>query len=178
MKINRIKVTQAELHELLSYDKGKLYWRSSGIQAGSHEKGYLRISVNGQRYQAHRLVWLYCKGWDSENILDHTDQDKLNNNIDNLKEVSFACNMHNASKLQANNTSGVNGLTWDKLRKRWSATIHDVSEGIVRLGRHADKWHAAFARYYAEIKYGYTTCQTYSSAENYCIENLINTKKL
>lgn len=126
-KINREKeavLPAALLKELLryEYETGMFYWAKKtskyssseiGQVAGSVDKhGYTRIMINGYRYQAHRLAWLYVHGDypDAEQpFIDHINGNRSDNRIVNLKASSGAENNRNV-RIQSNNTSGVNGV--------------------------------------------------------------------
>lgn len=75
--------------------------------------------------------------------VDHRDRDRLNNTRANLRVVTRSQNMHNRPK-QANNTSGLKGVSWDESRGRWRATIQ-VDGRAFFLGRFATKREAADA---------------------------------
>ncbi|MDM3265729.1 HNH endonuclease [Citrobacter sp. Cf039] len=108
----------------LAYNKftGQFFGRKSGNPIGRmHNKGYLRIACGKKCYLAHRLAWFFCYGvWPTE--IDHIDNNKLNNSIGNLREVTHQLNQLNMP-LRSNNTSGVKGVNWDKHRKRWRARV-------------------------------------------------------
>lgn len=100
----REELTQARLKEVLQYDPetGYLLWRISkqkvvkGKRAGSVRKdGYINIRIEGGQYLAHKLVWLYFKGY-LPKMIDHIDRDRANNRIDNLREATVSDNMHNS----------------------------------------------------------------------------------
>ena len=54
---------------------------------------YQRITIGGYDYYAHRLAWFYVYGEWPVNELDHIDEDKENNAIDNLREATHAENL-------------------------------------------------------------------------------------
>lgn len=129
-------ITRERLMELLDYDPetGIFVWRvarNSRTRAGSiagavatHSTGYQcrRIGIDGRSYLAHRLAWLYLHGrWPVDQI-DHIDNDSLNNRIANLREARHAENMRNRGA-QANNVSGLKGVSWDKKSRKWYAAI-------------------------------------------------------
>lgn len=60
--------------------------RSGGL--GSLDKnGYRILKVKGKQFKYHRVVWLVCNGKFPDKELDHIDRNKLNNRIENLREV-------------------------------------------------------------------------------------------
>ena len=56
---------------------------------------------------------------------------------------------------QRNNTSGVNGVSWDKKSQKWRPRISDDNGKHVHLGRYADLADAVNARKAAEAQLGY-----------------------
>jgi len=72
--------------------------------------GYRIIKVDGNQYPAHRLAWLYVNGRWPTGMLDHTNGDKLDNRIGNLREATSQQNNWN-KKMKATNTSGFIGVT-------------------------------------------------------------------
>jgi hypothetical protein len=139
-------LTQERLKELLHYDPetGVFTWlklnpHATKIKAGDiagcidKTKGYVRIKVDGGRYTAHRLAFLYMTGsWPADQV-DHIDHIRSNNAWCNLREANPAENGKNRS-LNSNNTSGVNGVFFHKTRQRWVVQIW-VDAGSVRKQR-------------------------------------------
>ncbi len=58
-----------------------------------------------------------------DKMTDHINGNGLDNRRANLREVDQSLNQHNRHKLQTNNSSGFNGVSWDKKRRKWSARI-------------------------------------------------------
>jgi len=84
-------------------------------------RGYNRITIQGRKYSAHRLAWLYTHGvWPSE--IDHIDRNPSNNVLTNLREVTSSVNCHNRG-LASDNTSGTKGVTWHKNNKCWEVRL-------------------------------------------------------
>lgn len=97
--------------------------RYEGSKAGSRKSnGYLDISIDGIRYLAHRMAWLWMTGeWPTHEV-DHRDRDKLNNCWANLRAATRReneCNKLPSSK----NTSGHKGVSWKKQRRKWQVCI-------------------------------------------------------
>lgn len=108
-------------------DTGKFYRRTSVCcktgemaQAGGLDPaGYVQINIGGHIYRAHRLAWLYMTGeWPDR--VDHIDDDKANNVWSNLRQGCASKNGMSRSK-QANNKSGVKGVSWSNSAKMWYA---------------------------------------------------------
>lgn len=103
-------ITQDRLKELLDYDPltGIFRWKvsrgrvSKGSIAGTEvwvSDNYIRseIRIDGKRYKAHQLAFLYVYGYIPEEI-DHKDRNPLNNAIDNLLDSSKSRNQLNRNK--------------------------------------------------------------------------------
>lgn len=90
---------------LLKYSDGKLYWKSSGKEAGSlNVDGYIRVQVKNTRYAAHRLIFYIHHGY-MPNVIDHINGIKSDNRIENLRSADYHKNGMN-QKLHIDNTSG------------------------------------------------------------------------
>jgi hypothetical protein len=99
---------------------------TAGNVAGTiHISGYTRIYVLNTRYLSHRLIWKMMTGNEPIGSIDHIDNDKSNNCIENLRDVTHSENMMN-KKNQSNNKSGIKGIRYDTNRKKWqySAAIN------------------------------------------------------
>ena len=157
-------MTQEKLKEIVDYneDNGVFYWKKStgsrakiGCKVGSiTQSGYVEMMILGKRYLAHRLVWLYKFGEIPKKHIDHINQNKTDNRITNLREVTSAENNRNAVRSKSN-TPGVNGVCYDKQNKKWVASI-TVDYKYINLGRFKIKEEAMIARLQANIKYGFT----------------------
>lgn len=124
-------LTRTRLMELLHYnpESGLFSWRvsrgsnSRGSVAGNINKvhGYVLVGVEGRVYRAHCLAFLYMTG-KIPKIIDHADGDVANNRWSNLREASNCTNGYN-TKLASNNTSGVKGVSLNRLTGKWKASI-------------------------------------------------------
>lgn len=164
------KLTQERLKELLDYDPdtGLFTWRVNkgrgkiGLTTGyTNNRGYSQIGIDGKFYISHRLAFLYMEGYFPENGIDHIDRDKLNNRWKNLREVSQLCNTRNRS-IRIDNKTGVVGVRWRSRAKKWNAYIR--VKKCIHLGSFNNFIDAVKARWDAEVKYNFPTCNTTSSA--------------
>ena len=150
-------MTQIRLKEKLNYDRdsGMFIWKVrsgsavAGKVAGSINHGYVEIRLDGKKYMAHRLAWLYEYGSFPEKHIDHINRKKDDNRIENLRDISMAENNRNVD-IRKDNTSGHNGVILD--RNRWRAYIN-FNKKRISLGSFANKSDAIEARRKAELKY-------------------------
>ena len=154
-------MTQDELKALFFYDPEtgifiRRKWRSSnalpGSPAGSvQNKGYIVIWVDGRRYMAHRLAWVYVYGEWPDKQVDHINGVKSDNRIANLRLASNAENQQNLKPTSANK-SGVIGVMWHKAANKWQASIV-VERKTIHLGLFSHFDDAVEARYNAEKRH-------------------------
>lgn len=97
-----------------------------------HGGRYWRVSINNQRYMAHRVIWCLLHG-DICPILviDHIDGNSSNNKKENLRLVTQKLNHRNRAKLSTNRT-GVNGVSTHKVACGWSKNSNPHYNTYVR----------------------------------------------
>jgi hypothetical protein len=125
-------LTADRLRELLDYNPttGIFTWvrkRRPRIQAGDvagtmKARWYVIIEIDGKKFFAHRLAWLYVHGeWPSSD-LDHVDTVKSHNWIANLRLATKTQNNAN-SHARGHNKSGLKGVNWFPRAGKWRAAI-------------------------------------------------------
>lgn len=91
--------------------------------SGGNAKGYSRVSLDGKRYLAHRVAWLYVHGqWPSQ-FIDHINGEKSDNRLINLRDVNRIINSQNIRRARKDNSHGNLGISWHKQNKKWCARI-------------------------------------------------------
>jgi hypothetical protein len=95
----------------------------SGTRAGNPTHGYWRIGVNGRRYYAHRLAFLYMTGEWPNGVVDHIDGNGQNNAWANLRVANQSQNVANG-KLAKNNKAGFKGVYRHNQNGCYVALIH------------------------------------------------------
>jgi len=160
------KLTQQRLKFLLHYDPytGIFTWirpYARGIKpndvAGytdwSNGNKYRRITIDGVKYRAGRLAFLYMIGrWPCPNVA-YNSHDKLDNSWSNLYETTTQGNQRNR-KLGKNNTSGTVGVTWCEKTANYNAYI-TIKYNNINLGYYNRLGDAITARKAAEKAHGF-----------------------
>jgi hypothetical protein len=87
-------LTAERLREQLRYDAetgvftrrvGSGHARAGDMAGTVHSTGYVRISIDGGKYTAHHLAWLYVHGvWPYQ--IEHINRKRSDNRIANLRE--------------------------------------------------------------------------------------------
>ena len=153
-------LTQELVKEVFDYnpDTGVFTWADSrggrvkiGAVAGwRHNAGYWNLQINKVKYYAHRLAWLYVYGELPEEI-DHINQVKSDNRIENLRPANRAINNQNWP-MRKNNTSGCMGVNLHC--GKWRSRIM-VNNKEIGLGSYETKAEAIAKRKMAEVIYGF-----------------------
>ena len=84
-------------------------------------KDYYVIGLDGKRYQAHRVVFMYHHGFLPE-FVDHKNGNGLDNRIENLRVATKSENCRNRT-LHRNNQSGFKNVAWVKSNNAWSVSL-------------------------------------------------------
>ncbi len=151
-------ISLADLRDMLDYspETGEFRWKVAkgrmqpGDTTGSDNgNGYLIIWIDGQRYRAHRLAWLYHYGqWPVADI-DHVNGDPTDNRIENLRECTDRENSRNRGPWKRNQ-SGLKGV--HAQNGKWRAQITADGEKI-DLGTFSSREEAHAAYREAARKY-------------------------
>jgi phosphotransferase system IIB component len=142
-----------ELHKMFIYDEieGGLYWKQKGCgrtigrRFGMHD-GYRKGYIQGKSYREHTLVWIYHNGDIPFGLeIDHKNQVRDDNRIENLRVVTHAQNMAN-KKAAKKNKLNVKGVS--KTGNRYRATFCGNYKSFFTLKEAADFYDKlAFAKY-------------------------------
>lgn len=141
------------LKDYVEFREGLLYWKDipenktrnaklKGFHMGANTKpsarGYQRLRYDGKRYPVHKVVYWLHTG-DYPEIVDHIDQDKLNNRFENLRPATRASNRINC-------TSNYSIKTYTKKDgiKTYTATIH-LGQKHFNIGTFYDELTALYA---------------------------------
>ena len=104
---------------------GVLISRHSGKPVGTRTPGgyfNTQYRLHGTRHThlRHRIIWALHHNVSDFGELDHINGVPGDDRIDNLREVSHRANLRNA-RLWSHNTSGANGVNWERRREKWVA---------------------------------------------------------
>lgn len=136
-------LSAARLRELLHYNPitgvfTRLLVFGGGRQIGDvagfvNKCGYRVIGVEGKKYSAHHLAWLYMTGeWPTAEHMDHKNLNKSDNRWENLREATCSQNKANI-RARADNTSGWKGVTAYKGKWMAQARRKGVKRGYLGL---------------------------------------------
>ncbi len=160
-------ITQQKLQDLFNYDKdtGIFTWKVAkakrikiGDIAGCLDtQGYHVLKIDGKRYKAHRMAYLYSYGVMPAFQIDHINNIRNDNRLCNLRAVTHEENQRNRL-MSKNNKSGYNGVYFEKGKclDRYRATIRHHGKSI-SLGSFRTFEEAVNARKEAEMKYWEST---------------------
>ena len=90
----------------------------------------ISISIDGLRYQAHRIIWKLVTGMEPPEEIDHRDRDSFNNRWKNLRAATRQEQNRNRG-IQSNNKVGIKGVS--RKGHRYRATII-LSRKQIHLG--------------------------------------------
>jgi len=152
-----------KLRKTLSYDPatGIFRWKIKranmevGERAGNFNvaTGYRSVMVDYKVYYEHRLAYAFIFGkFPPKNLtIDHINGKMDDNRIANLRLLPQADNSRSRTRLNKNNTSGVNGVSWNRQKRVWIASIM-INRKSKRIGAFATLARAKTAReeFYAE----------------------------
>jgi hypothetical protein len=119
------------------------------LQPGINSRGYYNVNLykNGKRKNmtVHKLVAnTFIANLDYKQCIDHKNNNKLDNNINNLRWATNTENSRNRN-MNSNNSSGYKGVVLDKKTQKWSARI--TIDGIkIHIGYYTTIKEAAKAR--------------------------------
>lgn len=150
-------ITRERLKKLLVYSArtGLFTWEtptSNRVSKGSIAGvktcyGYVRISLEGRDYLAHRLVWLYMHGKYPAAQIDHMNGERSDNRIRNLREATASINSQNMRKALPSNKLRILGVSRDC--GRYKAQIR-INGKQTNLGRFSSS--SAASRAYLKAK--------------------------
>lgn len=115
------------LNSLFLYKEGLLirkndynkYLKAGDILGTINSEGYLLVKVKGNNFAVHRIIFKMIYGYEPS-CIDHINQNKIDNRIENLREATISENQRN-TKLRVTNSTGVKGVTYDKKSKKYRA---------------------------------------------------------
>lgn len=97
------------------------------LKAAINSRGYYNVilSINNKRftYLIHQLIAMSFLNHEPNGfkiVVDHIDNNKLNNRLDNLQLITTR---HNSSKDKINTSSKYTGVSWHKRDNKWQTNI-------------------------------------------------------
>jgi len=90
-------LSQSQLQELFEYDPetGIFINIKTGLPILTMNSGRIRIFINGDKYYAAQLAWLYMTGQWPKDQIDHVNGDRSDDRWVNLRQATQSQNMQN-----------------------------------------------------------------------------------
>ena len=107
----------------------------------------ITLCLNGyvETFLTYRLVaFAFIPNPKCKKVIDHIDNNSLNNNVENLRWTTQSENICN-STLSRVNTSGVKGVYWDKSKQKWKSQIC-INKKVSHIGSYNTIEEATIAR--------------------------------
>ena len=160
------KLNSVLFNELFVYQDGNLYWKKNlnfrqkkGQLVGWLKNDGYRLVTSmffGTLY-VHKIIWT-MHGGTYDTVVDHIDNDKSNNKIENLRAATQQQNVFN-TRMRKDNKSGVKGVCWFAPKNQWLVQVRKNKKSVVQKffddfelaelvaieGR--DKFHGRFANH-------------------------------
>ena len=117
------------LKQVLHYCNGMLFWKEKiakkviiGTRAGWAHPSliYREVRVDTIQYKEHRVIWALHNGKWPEHEIDHINNIRDDNRIENLRDVPHRQNQLNLP-LRKDNKYGCKGIRWRSDKNRWQA---------------------------------------------------------
>lgn len=143
-----------ETGECVRLSKTSFNTKAGEVINGKDDRGYKRLMINRVRYKLHQLIWLYVYGEFPKEDIDHINQDKTDNRLQNLRDVSRSVNCRNI-RFRKNSPFGISGISLNDSKYM----VRIVQKGKEKyIGRFDDFFEACCVRKSAEHK-----CQYHSA---------------
>lgn len=130
-------MVEAALREHFAYDAltGDIVWKKGWGKTHAHaagkpafdsvtSEGYKHGKFCGKTMKAHRVAWFLHHGAWPKGIIDHVNGVKIDNRLENLRDVDRVVNGRNRN-LSRNNTTGVNGVCYRAKYNNFAASMRD-----------------------------------------------------
>lgn len=118
-------------------DKGQVYWESRRYPNGhftfgsDNGKGYKKVNYKGKLYLVHRLVAeCFLPNINNYAEVNHIDEDKSNNNINNLEWCTHLYNMNFGTRTERTSKKVIQMTLDGNVVKEWASTIEAERHGF------------------------------------------------
>ena len=96
----------------------------------TRSKGYGWVKIGGKGQSTHRVAWQFLVGSVPPGMkLDHQCHNRACVRPAHLRVATHKQNIEHRLGAQKNNTSGIRGVSWDKRRNNWEASVKHNGKG-------------------------------------------------
>ena len=144
-------------HGYTIYPDGKILGKTRKILKHKISKtGYhwLNLYIKGKHkgMYIHRLLAIcYLTNYENKRTVNHIDEDTHNNDLTNLEWATHGEQSAAKTRIRADNTSGITGVCYDKIRDRWAAEFSSYKKRYREFFKTKDE--AIIYRKYLEDTY-------------------------
>ncbi len=114
----------------------------------SQYRWHVTTSGYAKRYSQNKTIYMHRQIY-GDCLIDHINQDKLDNRKKNLRPCTRSQNQANR-KIPSSNTSGHKGVAYDNQRKKWRSYIR--VNGKQKFLGYFDEFHKAVSAYRTAAK--------------------------
>ena len=116
-----------ENYEVSNFGRIRNYKTGRILKPKINKQGYYQVSLSSDgipytKYVHHLVGTMFIPNPENKKIIGHIDNNRLNNNIENLRMVSHQENCM-TRKLSSKNTSNYKGVSFSKEKNKWMAFI-------------------------------------------------------
>ena len=126
-----------ENYEVSNFGRIRNYKTGRILKPKINKQGYYQVSLSSDgipytKYVHHLVGTMFIPNPENKKIIGHIDNNRLNNNINNLRYATSQENSMNR-KLSSRNSSNYKGISYDKQRNKWKAYIR-INGKLKHLG--------------------------------------------
>ncbi len=135
------------IKSLLLYNNGLLFWKDNNhFIEPINQNGYLVFKHNNRYYSYHRVIWTLFNGnIPDKMIVDHINNNRSDNRIENLRLATKTENSQNTLKTQKKKSSKYKGVYYSSAKDRWIAkTMFDGKPYHIGTYRTEEDAHRAY----------------------------------
>jgi hypothetical protein len=131
------EIDNEDYERVITFGNWRVLRINKNLVYAINERRIGKRSVNKKEYTCLHEFILDIKQFKIKVEIDHINGNGLNNKKSNLRLLTHAGNLLNRTRLDADNTSGVNGVYWCSQKNKWHAEL-SYNKKKIHVGFYAD----------------------------------------